>query len=172
MTSVKHQPAFPQTPELQVPGWNCGPALPQIISQLPHFNLVRVAETKRQAVPSSAPFRSTGTGNWKIRMASGLTPKTSVSDIPDAISEPCVASAAAEQNADRLVTPCYDLAASCSLSLVLCGETIEPAVHNAHRTVATFERIVRGNAPNIGGSHEKRNVDQCSPARREPDWRC
>jgi hypothetical protein len=172
LTSAKYQPVLPQTPELQVAGWTCGPALPQIIRQLPRFDPVRVAETKRHTVPSSAPSRSATTGNWKVRLASGKTPQTGVSDIPGGIGAPGVACRVAERKADRLITPPHDLAADRSQSFVPCDATNEPSVHDAYRVPATFERIVRGNAPNIGGSYEKRNVDQRTPAGRKPYWRC
>ena len=172
MTSAKHQPVLPQTPASRVSGWNCGPALPQIIRQLPRFDPVRIAETERHIVPASASSRSTNTGNLKVRLTSGMTPRIGVSEDSDFIGASCVASTVAGLKSHRLITSHHDLAAARSLPSVSCDVTIELSVHNTRRIIATSERIVRGNAPNIGGSHEKRNVDQCSPAGREPDWRC
>ena len=172
MTSAKQHPVFPKTPESQVSNWNCGPALPQIIRQLPRFNPVRIAETERHIVPSSAPSRSTNTGNLKVRLASGMAPRIGVSEVSDAIGAPFVASVAAEYTTSCRITPYRDLAADCSMSFVPCDVTNESTVHETRRAIAASGRIVRGNAPNLGGSHEKRNVDQRLPTRREPDWRC
>lgn len=173
MTSAIHQPVLTQTPELHASVWKCGPALPQFVSQLPHFDPVRNAETARHIVPVSAPSRSTNIGNLKVRLASGMTPRSGVAEVPGADGAPsCVASTDSEHTTHCFVTSYHDLAAASSLSSDACDVTNEPTVHDTRRATATPERIARGNAPNIGGSHEKRNVDQCSSAGREPDWRC
>ncbi len=101
-----------------------------------------------------------------------MAPRIGVSEVSDAIGAPFVASVAAEYTTSCRITPYRDLAADCSMSFVRCDVTNESTVHETRRAIAASGRIVRGNAPNLGGSHEKRNVDQRLPARREPDWRC
>ena len=172
LTSAIHQVVVPQTSDSHMSCRKRRPTLPRIIRQLPCLDSVRVAGTQRNDVASAAFSRSAAAGDSTIQLAPETTSRTKVSEIRDDIRPTRVAQEVTEPEVCRHTTSNKESAANRCMPRTFKSVTSKSAVRVVRQAAMSHERFVRGNAPNIGGSHEKRNVDQRSSAGREPDWRC
>lgn len=151
----------------------CRPDLSRSLSVLPCLDSVRVAETHRIDVASAAFSQSLlATGDKTFEIAAGTESRPGISEFSDSIEPANNAFDAAELKSQRHTTANSGTSALCSESFSQSRMTYESAVQDVRQDALTAERFVRGNAPNIRGSHEERNVDQRSPTGRKPDWRC
>jgi hypothetical protein len=149
------------------------PKLSRILRLLPCLDSVRGAETHRFDVASAAFSQSLlATGDLAFEIAAGTESRPDISEFSDSIEPADSAFDAAELKSQCPATANSGSLANCSESFSQSRMTYESVVQDVRQETLAAERFVRGNAPNIRGSHEERNVDQRSPAGREPDWRC
>jgi len=153
--------------------WKRRPNLSRSLKLLPCLDSVRVAETHRLHVaPAAFPQSLPAPGDITIGIAPGTKSRPDISESSDSIEPANSALDAAEQESCCHASANSESPATCSESFSQCCVTYEPVVQDVRQDVLAAERFVRWNTPNIRGSHEERNVDQRSPAGREPDWRC
>ena len=153
--------------------WRCRPDLSQALSVLPCLDSIRVAETHRIDAASAAYFLSLlAAGDNTFEIAAGTESRSDISEFSDSIEPANNALDAAELKSQRRTTTNSGSSAICSESLSQSRMACEPVVQDVRQEALAAERFVRGNVPNIRGSHEEGNVDQRSPAGRKPDWRC
>lgn len=149
------------------------PDLSRSLSVSPRLDSVRVAETHQIDVASAAfPQSLLATGDKTFEIAAGTESRPDISEASDSIEPVNSVFDAAERKSQRRTTANIGSSAICSESFLQSRMTYEPVVQDVRQEALAAERFVRGNAPNIRGSHEERNVDQRSPAGRKPDWRC
>jgi len=149
------------------------PNLSRIFRLLPCLDSVRVAETQRFDVAAAALSQSLlATADLTFEIAASTKSRPNISEFSDSIEPANSAFDAAELKSQCRTTANSGSPAICRESFSQPRMTHEPVVQDVRQEALAAERFVRGNAPNIRGSHEERNVDQRSPAGREPDWRC
>ena len=167
LTSALLHTVLLQPPENAAVSCTCRLPMPPSIRLLPCSDSPRATDEQSCCAPVDLTGRSKFRVDFSFDMALRATSRTNKPRVQHVLATTGVAGRSAFHRAisnSKLLTHRRQW-----LNVVRMSGSA--GINSVRRETLAAERIVRGNAPNIRGSHEKRNADQCSPAGRKPDRR-
>jgi hypothetical protein len=167
LSSARFRPVALQSPEIMASCWTCRLTGLSPLRLLPCLDSIRVRKLQQCCLLTDVQSKPVFYAGLNTSMASEATSRTGFSDFP----AKCLTSEIVGPSAFRHTNFGSGQLTRRRRSSGLGSLTDRSNAGLIRQKVHATERIAQGNAPNIGGSHEKRNVDQRSPAGREPDWR-
>ena len=171
LTSAMFHPVLTQRPDDRADCSERRPARPPFLRLLPCTDSFRAAGVRQFRRLTLEQIKLEFIVGSSTDMASEATSRTNALCVRGPFQATTVASGVAERSAFRHAASSRGLHHECRLALNGKCVTDICDAEPVRRETLSEERFVRGNAPNIGVPHEKRNADQRSPAGREPDRR-